>query len=129
MTCRPDGRHLFPRAPNMKKSILFAFAPLLAACDVEPTTSAGLDLRDREEATLQSAPLVDPIVARGAFATEADRERFEADVLPSARAFLAYWAEAGLSVPHAPARLFISPPRGTSATEALPQLYGERIFD
>ncbi|WP_437311901.1 hypothetical protein [Sorangium sp. So ce388] len=113
----------------MKKAILFAFAPLLAACDVEPTTSAGIERRDREEATLQSAALVEPIVARGAFATEADRERFEADVLPSARAFLAYWADAGLSLPHTPARLFISPPRGTSATEALPQLYGESIFD
>ena len=46
----------------MKKAILFAFAPLLAACDAEPTTSDGLELRDREEATPQSAPLVEPVV-------------------------------------------------------------------
>jgi hypothetical protein len=35
----------------------------------------------------------------------------------------------GLSVPHHPARLFISPPPGTKASEALPQLYGDGIFD
>jgi hypothetical protein len=69
------------------------------------------------------------IVASGAFATDADRERFETEVLPSARAFLAYWAEMGLTVPHPPARLFISPPPGTSAAEALPRLYGDSIFD
>jgi hypothetical protein len=68
-------------------------------------------------------------VASGAFASQADRERFEREVLPSARAFLVYWAQVGLSVPHAPARLFISPPPGTPASQALPQLYGESIFD
>ena len=78
---------------------------------------------------MDEAEPVASIVASGAFATDADRERFEAEVLPSARAFLAYWAEAGLSVPHAPVRLFISPPPGTRASEALPRLYGESIFD
>ena len=75
------------------------------------------------------AAVPDAVVASGAFATEADRERFEADVLPSARAFLSYWAEVGLAVPHAPARLFISPPPETAASEALPKLYGETVFD
>jgi hypothetical protein len=86
---------------------------VLALVDAEPTLT-GPDV---------------PIVASGAFATAADRERFETEVLPSARAFLAYWAEVGLSAPHQPARLFISPPPGTKSSEALPQLYGESIFD
>ena len=68
------------------------------------------------------------IVARGAFASAADQERFEADVLPSARAFLAYWAAAGLDIAHGQARLFVSPPPGTPARKALPRLYGKGIF-
>jgi hypothetical protein len=68
------------------------------------------------------------VVARGVFATPADRERFETEVLPTARAFLADWAEVGLRPPHTPARLFISPPPGTPASEGLPLLYGEDIF-
>ncbi len=78
---------------------------------------------------LAPAALAAPIVARGAFATEADRAHFEAEVLPSAQAFLSYWAQVGLTTPHEPARLFISPPPGTRASEALPLLYGESIFD
>lgn len=116
----------------MKKTALFAFAPLLGACEPEPITTLDIALRAHEEATQPAsdphAPVVEPIVARGAFATEADRERFETDVLPSARAFLAYWAEVGLRVPHTPARLFVSPPPGTSATQALPRLYGDSTF-
>jgi hypothetical protein len=74
-------------------------------------------------------PKPELLVAHGAFATAADRERFEQDVLPSARAFLGYWAEAGLHVPHGQARIFISPPPDTKALEALPKLYGDKIFD
>ncbi|WP_437596380.1 hypothetical protein WMF28_27770 [Sorangium sp. So ce590] len=90
---------------------------------VEPTTAAPDD-----PIVASGAPATE-IVASGAFATDADRERFEAEVLPSARAFLSYWAEVGLAVPHEPARLFISPPPGMKASEALPELYGESIFD
>lgn len=150
----------------MKKAMLLAFAPLLAACDAEPAVSPGTQAREAsapplaaqpavnadapsplaqdelpepalpdaaapapEELPSVAAPVDELIVARGAFATEADRERFEVEVLPSARAFLAYWAEAGLALPHTPARLFISPPPGTSARVALPELYGESIFE
>lgn len=117
----------------MNKATLVALAPLLAACGEEPGRTFDVDLRAREEGVQSTSPAPLPalpaILARGAFATEADRALFEAQVLPSARAFLGYWAEVGLSVPHAPARLFVSPPPGTSAAQALPQLYGASIFD
>lgn len=122
-----------------------------ASTEIEPTSGSGASAMDAEmasaanatetAATLPSTVLATrdtalapaapapSIVARGAFAREADRERFELEVLPSARAFLEHWAQVGLAVPHAPARLFISPPPGTQASEALPQLYGNSIFD
>src|SRR5688572_6099514 len=80
-----------------------------------PAAQAGTPLGSGVFATTVAAPAPQDaaaIVARGAFATDADRERFETEVLPSARAFLAYWADAGLTVPHPPTRLFISPPPG-----------------
>ncbi|MET0388464.1 MAG: hypothetical protein ABW321_21010 [Polyangiales bacterium] len=107
--------------------LLFLLATGCADLDhalAEPTESAGVALQ------LQTSEPEPPlIVARGAFASDADRQRFEEDVLPSAQAFLTYWADAGLHVPHGQARIFISPPPGTKALEALPKLYGETIFD
>jgi len=118
----------------MQKDLLLLSSCLLVAAsgcgseDAQPALVATAEL-----ALVAAEPtLTDPstsIVARGAFATDADRASFETEVLPSARAFLAYWAEMGLTVPHLPARVFISPPPETPASEALPQLYGEDIFD
>lgn len=99
---------------------------VLSGCvteSVEPTPASP------DDPSAAGAPLAAEIVVSGAFATDADRERFEAEVLPSARAFLSYWAEVGLTVPHEPVRLFISPPPDSKASDALPKLYGESIFD
>lgn len=112
-----------------KPSFLLSLCLLGATSGCVSEEPSGAALAPEGPARPQRLEVAAPaIVARGAFATEADRERFEAEVLPSARAFLSYWAGVGLAVPHAPARLFISPPPGTKATESLPKLYGESIF-
>lgn len=105
------------------------FATVEAGSGVVELGFAELSAAERSAAEPSQDDPSASIVASGAFASDADRERFETEVLPSARAFLAYWAQVGLTVPHPPARLFISPPPGTKATEALPQLYGQNIFD
>lgn len=69
----------------------------------------------------------DSIVVNGMFASESERARFTTEVLPSARAFLSYWAEVGVTALHAPPRLVILPPEEVRSAEALPQLYGESI--
>lgn len=127
-----------PRECLFLSSCLLIAAPGCGSEEAAPTLGAVQSFATvSHEPTLPPRDAEDPVstdpsialIASGAFATDADRERFETEVLPSARAFLAYWKEEGLTVPHPPARLFVSPPPGTRATDALPQLYGENIFD
>ena len=139
----PQPTPTAPAAPNLasEEPALDAMAPSATSAADAATVAGTGDADDADEATAPSATSATdaaepatpepatPLVASGAFATDADRERFETEVLPSARAFLAYWAEAGLSAPHEPVRLFVSPPSETKASEGLPKLYGEGIFD
>ncbi|MEY2935555.1 MAG: hypothetical protein RL033_6304 [Pseudomonadota bacterium] len=111
-----------------KPSFLLSLCLLGAASGCVSEESGPMPAPEAPARPQRLEALAPTVVASGAFATEADRERFEAEVLPSARAFLSYWAEVGLAVPHTPARLFISPPPATHASESLPKLYGESIF-
>ncbi len=106
---------------------LVSFAVVGPGCAISAVSNDRLSVGDIQEASRAVTPA--PIVARGVFAAEADRARFETDVLPSARAFLASWATVGLTVPHGSARIFVSPPPGNKASEVLAPLYGEGIFD
>jgi predicted nucleic acid-binding protein len=122
-------------SPSLQTSLLFALLLPALACGDEPGTARPPREPVEEQLDPGDEPGPDPkpeperVVAHGAFASPADQERFETEVLPSARAFLDYWAEAGLTVAHDTARIFVSPPPGARARRALPMLYGDAIFD
>jgi hypothetical protein len=127
-------------SPLSRICLCFALFSLAVACGDEPDAEQGpprgppveeqVDPGEGEDDGGPDAD-VEPerVVARGAFASPHDKARFETEILPSARAFLAYWAEAGLTVAHEQARIFVSPPPGAKARRALPMLYGDAIFD
>lgn len=113
----------------MRLSIAVAsvLAAGLLACSAADDTRATSSSRPDAEPSEPLAPSPS-IEVHAAWESDAERDRFETHVLPKAKAFLEYWARVGLTPIH-PARIYISPPVGSQAKDAVPQLYGSGIVD